>query len=68
MFLAQVVTTNGSGREPRIRIKPGNHSGRDCSSEAVTRAFADPKNRQIAQVKGATLVIRNTSALQQIAT
>lgn len=37
------------------------------SRETVIRTFADLRKRQIAVVKGATLVIRNKSALKQIA-
>ena len=37
------------------------------SRETVTRAFADLRKRQIALVKGATLVIRDKAALKQIA-
>jgi CRP/FNR family transcriptional regulator len=37
------------------------------SRETVTRAFADLRRRQIALVEDATLVIRNKSALKQIA-
>ena len=38
------------------------------SRETVTRLFAELKKRQILQAKGSTLVIRNTSALREIAT
>ena len=37
------------------------------SRETVTRLFAELKKRQIVQCKGATLVIRNTAALREIA-
>ncbi len=37
------------------------------SRETVTRIFKDFKKRQIVQVKGSTLVIRNEAALKQIA-
>jgi CRP/FNR family transcriptional regulator len=37
------------------------------SRETVTRLFAEMRKRQIVQSKGSTLVIRNTSALRELA-
>lgn len=57
-------------QEPRINLaitqeEIGQMIG--ASRETVTRAFADLKRREIALMKGSALVIRNKSALQQIA-
>jgi CRP/FNR family transcriptional regulator, cyclic AMP receptor protein len=63
---------NGEWGKPEPRIKlPITHKEIaqiiGSSRETVTRTFADLKKRQIAQMTGATLVIRNKSALRQIA-
>jgi len=38
------------------------------SRETVSRLFSDFKKRELVQVKGATLVIRNTAALEEMVT
>jgi CRP/FNR family transcriptional regulator, cyclic AMP receptor protein len=71
-LLVEWSSTNGEWGKPEPRIKLaishkeiGQIIG--SSRETVTRMFADLRKRQIALLKGATLVIRNKSALKQIA-
>lgn len=57
-------------QEPRIRLAITHEEIAQMigsSRETVTRAFGDLRKREIALVKGATLVIRNKAALTQIA-
>jgi CRP/FNR family transcriptional regulator len=57
-------------QEPRIRLATTHEEIAQMigsSRETVTRASADLRRRQIALLKGATLVIRNKAALKQIA-
>jgi len=74
--LAKLLVEWGSknnewGKEdPRIRLTVTHEEIAQMigsSRETVTRAFADLRKRQIALVKGATLVIRNKAALKQMA-
>ena len=56
--------------EPRLKIRLTHEEIAQMigtSRETVTRLFAELKKRQIVQSKGSTLVIRNTSALRDIA-
>ena len=56
--------------EPRLKIRLTHEEIAQMigtSRETVTRLFADLKKRQIVQSKGSTLVIRNTTALRDIA-
>ncbi|HMD17365.1 MAG TPA: Crp/Fnr family transcriptional regulator [Terriglobales bacterium] len=57
--------------EPRLRIRLTHEEIAQMigtSRETVTRLFAELKKRQIVQSKGSTLVIRNTTALRELAT
>jgi CRP/FNR family cyclic AMP-dependent transcriptional regulator len=57
--------------EPRLKLRLTHEEIAQMigtSRETVTRLFAELKKRQILQAKGSTLVIRNTSALREIAT
>jgi len=57
-------------QEPRIRLAITHEEIAQMigsSRETVTRAFADLRRRQIALVRGATLVIRNKAALKRMA-
>jgi CRP/FNR family transcriptional regulator len=63
---------NGDGAkgDPRLKIRLTHEEIAQMigtSRETVTRLFAELKKRQILQAKGSTLVIRNTSALREIA-
>jgi len=56
--------------EPRLKLRLTHEEIAQMigtSRETVTRLFAEMKRRQIVQSKGSTLVIRNTSALREIA-
>lgn len=56
--------------EPRLKLRLTHEEIAQMigtSRETVTRLFADMKKRQIVQSKGSTLVIRNTSALRELA-
>ena len=56
--------------EPRLKIRLTHEEIAQMigtSRETVTRLFAELKKRQIVQSKGSTLVIRNSSALKDIA-
>ena len=71
-LLVQWGTKNGEWgkQEPRIKLAITQEEMAQMigtSRETVTRAFADLRRRQIALVKGATLVIRDKSALKEIA-
>jgi len=57
--------------EPRLRLRLTHEEIAQMigtSRETVTRLFAELKKRQIVQSKGSTLVIRNTTALRELAT
>jgi len=56
--------------EPRLKLRLTHEEIAQMigtSRETVTRLFAELKKRQILQSKGSTLVIRNTSALRDLA-
>src|ERR1700722_18127742 len=56
--------------EPRLKLRLTHEEIAQMigtSRETVTRLFAELKKRQILQSKGSTLVIRNTTALREIA-
>jgi CRP/FNR family transcriptional regulator, cyclic AMP receptor protein len=56
--------------EPRLKLRLTHEEIAQMigtSRETVTRLFAEMKRRQIVQSKGSTLVIRNTTALREIA-
>ena len=56
--------------EPRLKLRLTHEEIAQMigtSRETVTRLFAELKKRQIVQSKGSTLLIRNTSALRNIA-
>jgi len=56
--------------EPRLKLRLTHEEIAQMigtSRETVTRLFAELKKRQILQSKGSTMVIRNTSALREIA-
>jgi len=61
---------DGSKAEPRLKLRLTHEEIAQMigtSRETVTRLFAEMKKHQIVQSKGSTLVIRNTSALRDIA-
>src|SRR5271170_5064192 len=71
-LLLEWSSKNGeaSKAEPRLKIRLTHEEIAQMigtSRETVTRLFADMKKHQIVQSKGATLVIRNTMALREIA-
>jgi len=56
--------------EPRLKLRLTHEEIAQMigtSRETVTRLFAEMKRRQIVQLKGSTLLIRNTAALREIA-
>jgi CRP/FNR family transcriptional regulator len=56
--------------EPRVKLRLTHEEIAQMigtSRETVTRLFAELKKRQILQSKGSTMVIRNTTALREIA-
>jgi CRP/FNR family transcriptional regulator len=71
-LLLEWTAKNGENAkmEPRLKIRLTHEEIAQMigtSRETVTRLFAELKKRQIVQSKGSTLVIRNTSALREIA-
>ena len=66
-----LIPAGESGKtEPRLRLRLTHEEIAQMigtSRETVTRLFAELKKRQILQSKGSTLVIRNTTALRDIA-
>ncbi|MGA9074433.1 MAG: helix-turn-helix domain-containing protein, partial [Candidatus Sulfotelmatobacter sp.] len=71
-LLLEWSSKNGEGAkaEPRLKLRLTHEEIAQMigtSRETVTRLFAELKKRQILQSKGSTLVIRNTSALREIA-
>ncbi|MGZ7084363.1 MAG: Crp/Fnr family transcriptional regulator [Candidatus Angelobacter sp.] len=71
-LLLEWSSKNGDGGkgEPRLKLRLTHEEIAQMigtSRETVTRLFAEMKKRQIVQSKGSTLVIRNTSALRDLA-
>ncbi len=71
-LLLEWSSKNGEGAkpEPRLKVRLTHEEIAQMigtSRETVSRLFAELKKRQIVQSKGSTLVIRNTSALREIA-
>jgi CRP/FNR family transcriptional regulator len=73
MLLLDWSSKNGeaSKPEPRLKVRLTHEEIAQMigtSRETVTRLFADLKKRQIVQLKGSTLIIRNFLELREIAT
>jgi len=71
-LLLEWSSKNGEGAkpEPRLKVRLTHEEIAQMigtSRETVSRLFGELKKRQIVQSKGSTLVIRNTSALREIA-
>jgi CRP/FNR family transcriptional regulator, cyclic AMP receptor protein len=71
-LLLEWTSKNGEAAkpEPRLKLRLTHEEIAQMigtSRETVSRLFAELKKRQIVQSKGSTLVIRNTSALREIA-
>ena len=71
-LLLEWTSKNGEAAkpEPRLKVRLTHEEIAQMigtSRETVSRLFAELKKRQIVQSKGSTLVIRNTSALREIA-
>jgi CRP/FNR family cyclic AMP-dependent transcriptional regulator len=71
-LLLEWSAKNGDGikGDPRLKLRLTHEEIAQMigtSRETVTRLFAELKKRQILQSKGSTMVIRNTSALREIA-
>ncbi len=72
VLLLEWSSKNGEAAklEPRLKLRLTHGEIAQMigtSRETVTRLFAELKKREIVQSKGSTLVIRNTSALREIA-
>ena len=72
-LLLDWTSKNGEAakQEPRLKLALTHEEIAQMigtSRETVTRLFADLKKKQILQAKGSTLIIRNKTALRQLAT
>ncbi len=71
-LLLEWTSKNGHGgkEEPQLKLRLTHEEIAQMigtSRETVTRLFAEMRRRRIVQSKGSTLVIRNTTALRQLA-